>query len=220
MARGVEQQASASKTELYLVVPSSVGASGDFAALEAAMEAAQIAAVLVQADNGANDQAVMTRAIEIGKRVQPRGAAMLLQDRPGLVKATGADGAHLTGVESVQASVSGLKPDLIAGVGGVTSRHEAMLAAEFGADYILFGGPGADGRVLPFVTVLERVAWWSELFQIPCVGWAESVTEAAQIASAGAEFVAVSQFIWDDSRGPAAALVDVVTRLDDTEVVR
>lgn len=184
------------------------------------MGAAQVAAVLVQGNEGDSEDAWIARARTIGACVQPRGTAMLLQGHENLVKRSGADGAHLTGIEPFQAAVSGLKPEHIAGVGGLTTRHDAMLAAELGADYIMFGGLGSDGVEVPFEGVIDRVRWWSEVFQIPCVGWANALSEVGEIAAAGAEFVAVSGFVWDDSRGPAAALADVAARLDSTEVVR
>lgn len=184
------------------------------------MDAAQVAAVLIQAEEGASDEAWVTRAAEIGKRVQPRGTAMLLHGQSDLVKRTGADGAHLTGIEAFLAAVPGLKPNAIAGVGGLATRHDAMVAGELGADYILFGEPLPDAPRPPFAAVLERVSWWSELFEIPCVGWAESLDEAAEIAAAGADFVAVAGFIWNDARGPAAALAAAAARLDDAEVVK
>ena len=39
------------------------------------------------------------------------------------------------------AAVASLKPDRIAGCGGLATRHDAMLAAESGADYVMFGEP-------------------------------------------------------------------------------
>ena len=42
-----------------------------------------------------------------------------------------------------------LKPERIVGVGGLATRHDAMLAAEQGADYVMFGEPdqvGANAR--------------------------------------------------------------------------
>ena len=39
-----------------------------------------------------------------------------------------------------------LKPDRIAGVGGLSTRHDSMVAGETGADYVLFGEPDAQRR--------------------------------------------------------------------------
>ena len=56
-----------------------------------------------------------------------------------------------------------LKPKYIAGCGGLATRHDAMLAGESGADYVMFGEPDRDGHRPRFEAVLERVAWWAEV---------------------------------------------------------
>ncbi len=57
--------------------------------------------------------------------------------------------------------------------------------------------------------IAERLQWWAELFEPPCVGFAASREEAYEFAEAGADFVLVGDFIWADPRGAAAALVEV-----------
>jgi thiamine-phosphate pyrophosphorylase len=220
MQSRAKEQSSKLRPQLYLVTTPSIGATGDLSGLEAVLDAASVAAVLVWRDGSEGENAFVRRALAIGERVQGRGVAMLLRDQAGLAQRSQADGAHLTSVESLRAAVPSLKPDLIAGAGGLVSRHDAMVAAELGADYIMFGGPDLDGRTPPFPAVLERVAWWSEVFEVPCVGWAETVTQAVDLANAGADFVAVGEFIWNDARGPAVAMAAVATAIGDVEVVR
>ena len=88
-------------------------------------------------------------------------------------RARGADGAHRDRHRRIRATRSStLKPDWIAGVGGLASRHDAMTAAEHGADYVMFGEPDAAGVRPSFAAIEERVAWWAELFETPCVGYA------------------------------------------------
>jgi thiamine-phosphate pyrophosphorylase len=43
----------------------------------------------------------------------------------------------------------------------------------------------------------ERVAWWAEVFETPCVAYAASLAEVGTLASAGADFVALGEWIWD-----------------------
>jgi thiamine-phosphate pyrophosphorylase len=74
---------------------------------------------------------------------------------------------------------------------------------------VLFGEPDARGQRPSVEAVVERLQWWAELFEPPCVGFAASAGEAYEFATAGADFVLVGDFIWNDSRGPAAALADV-----------
>jgi thiamine-phosphate pyrophosphorylase len=126
-----------------------------------------------------------------------------------LVARGGADGAHLTGIETMADALPTLKPDRIAGVGGLATRHDSMAAGEAGADYVLFGEPDARGQRPSTEAIAERLQWWAELFEPPCVGFAGSREEAREFAVAGADFVLVGDFIWADPRGPAAMLSEV-----------
>ena len=94
-----------------------------------------------------------------------------------------------------------------------------MLAAEQGADYVMFGEPDRDGRRPSFDAILERVAWWAEVFEVPCVGFAASAAEIEPIAKAGAEFVALGEWIFLDARGPAKAITEAAAHLTLPETV-
>jgi thiamine-phosphate pyrophosphorylase len=91
-----------------------------------------------------------------------------------------------------------------------------MLAGESGADYVMFGEPDAAGHRPAVDAVIERVAWWAEIFQIPCVAYAARVDDVEALARAGADFVAIGAAIWRDRRSFAAA----VERLTAAEPVR
>jgi thiamine-phosphate pyrophosphorylase len=151
--------------------------------------------------------------------VQGKGAALLLAGHPELVARAGADGAHLSGIEPLAAAMGTLKPDRIAGCGGLSTRHDAMLAAEAGADYVMFGEPDSRQRRPSFDAVLERVAWWADVFEIPCVGFATSFDEIARLAGAGADFVAVGDCIFGDARGPRTAAAEAARALAHAEAV-
>jgi thiamine-phosphate pyrophosphorylase len=56
--------------------------------------------------------------------------------------------------------------------------------------------------------IAERLQWWDELFEPPCIGFAASREEAFEFARVGADFVLVGDFIWADPRGAKAALID------------
>jgi thiamine-phosphate pyrophosphorylase len=94
-----------------------------------------------------------------------------------------------------------------------------MLAAERGADYVMFGEPDRDGRRPAFAAVLDRVAWWAELFEIPCVGWAMNLDEVAALAVAGADFVALADAVWADPHGPGSAVAAATAQLRKSEPV-
>ena len=183
---------------LYLVTPP-LGDAGAIAdVLADALNAAEIAAVLVRLEDG-DEAALLERVKTLRILIQSNGAALLLDGHAGLVARAECDGVHLTGTDALRAAAPGLKPKYIAGCGGLGTRHDAMLAGESGADYVMFGEP--NGRRPSFDAVIERVAWWTEIFQVPCVGYAANVDEVEALARAGAEFVAVDEAVW---RSPAS----------------
>lgn len=178
------------------------------ATLPALLAAVDVAAVLVRLKQ--TDQRTMISRIKaLAPVIQNNNAALLLDGHVELVARAGADGAHLTGIEAMQEALPSLKPDRIAGVGGLTTRHESMTAGEAGADYVLFGEPDAKTQRPSVEAIAERLEWWAELFEPPCVGFAASCDEVHEFAAAGADFILVGDFIWEDARGAAAALIEV-----------
>jgi len=153
----------------------------------------------------ADEQTLIDRIKVLAPLVQDSGAALLLDGHPELVARTGADGAHVSGV-AVASAISSLKPQWIVGTGGLRTRHDAMIAAEAGADYVMFGEPDSVGRRPSFAALTERVAWWSELFEIPCVAYAERFGEMGELCKAGADFVAIGEAAFADPHACAAAM--------------
>lgn len=192
---------------LYLATPIVDDAASLLAELPGLLAAADVAAVLLRLKQ--TDQRTMISRIKaLAPVVQNAGAALLVDGHPDLVARGGADGAHLTGIAALEEAVPSLKPDRIAGVGGLQTRHDSMSAGEIGADYVLFGEPDANGERPSAEAIAERLDWWAELFEPPCVGFATSLQEAHDFAASGADFVLVGDFIWADPRGPKAALGD------------
>jgi thiamine-phosphate pyrophosphorylase len=203
---------------LYLVSPQVADAAALAGALTAALASADVAAVLVRLTAG-DERSLINSGKKLAPLVQDTGAAFLLAGYPDLVARMGADGAHLTGIDAFTAAQAALQPERIAGCGGLTTRHDAMLAGEAGADYVLLGEPDPSGHRPAFEAIAERVAWWAEIFQPPCVAFAATLAEVGALATAGADFVAVGDCIFGDSRGPAAALADAARRIAVPEVV-
>ena len=177
------------------------------------LTAADIAAVLVRL-RAAEPRGMIARVKTLAPAIQNAGAALLLDGELldgqfELVARAGADGAHLTGIKALEEALPGLKPDRIAGCGGLVTRHDSMGAGELGADYVLFGEPDAQGKRPSPDAVAERLQWWAELFEPPCIGYAATREEAYEFALAGADFVLVGDLVWADARGAATALADV-----------
>jgi thiamine-phosphate pyrophosphorylase len=193
---------------LYLATPVVDDPASLIGTLPALLAAADVAAVLVRLKQ--TDQRTMIARIKaLAPVIQNNNAALLLDGHVELVARAGADGAHLTGIEAMQEALPSLKPDRIAGVGGLTTRHDSMAAGEAGADYVLFGEPDARRQRPSAEAIAERLEWWAELFEPPCVAFAASREDASEFAAAGADFILVGDFIWEDARGAAAALREV-----------
>ncbi len=200
------------RQRLYLVTPQ-VGDTASFERdLGGALQAGDIAAVLLRLEP-ADERTLINRAKTIAAVVQRRDVALLLDGYPEIAARAGADGAHLTGIAALTAAIRILKPDRIAGAGGLRSRHDAMLAAEAGADYVMFGEPDRRGDRPPFDAIEDRLAWWSELFESPCVGYAANLDEVAPLAQAGADFAALGDWIWTQTQAPAAMVAAAAGRL-------
>jgi thiamine-phosphate pyrophosphorylase len=196
------------RSRLYLFTPQLDDTTSFAGALDAALTAGDVAAVLLRLAD-ADERTLINRAKSIGGVVQRRDVALLLDGRPDIVGRAGADGAHLSGIEALRGALGGLKPDRIAGVGGLRSRHDAMLAAEANPDYMMFGEPdrrGNQARRPEFAAILERVEWWAELFQLPCIGYAAAADEIRPLAEAGADFVALGEWIWQEPSGAETAV--------------
>ncbi len=196
---------------LYLATQPLGDVSALVPVLKELLAAADVAAVLVRLADG-DERTLINRVKALVPAVQNAGAALLLDGHADLVARAGADGAHMTGVEELRPVQENLQPDRIVGVGGLHSRHDSMVAGEAGADYVLFGEPEAEQRPSA-EAIAERLAWWAELFEPPCVGYAETLDETEAFAGAGADFIMVGDIIWSDARGPQAALADVVQRI-------
>jgi thiamine-phosphate pyrophosphorylase len=198
---------------LYLATPEVEDPALLVSILPGLLAAADVAAVLLRLKM-ADQRSMISRVKTLAPAIQNAGAALLLDGQNlnnnfELVARAGADGAHVSGLAALEEALPSLKPDRIAGVGGLATRHDSMAAGEKGADYVLFGEPDANGKRPSVDAVAERLDWWAELFEPPCVAWAASREEAHAFVLAGADFILVGEAVWADPRGASAALAEI-----------
>jgi thiamine-phosphate pyrophosphorylase len=204
---------------LYLVTPLIEDAAAFAGTLRDAVATVDVAAVLLRLKT-AGERDLINRIKILAPLVQSRDTALVLDGHPEVAARAGADGAHLTGLAAFSAAVENLRPAKIAGCGGIASRDDAMVAGEQGADYVMFGDTSAEHRRAPLPAIVERIEWWAGLFEVPCVGFAASPSEIGPLRAAGADFVAVGDHIWDDSRGITTAVAEAARMLAPSEPVR
>ncbi|MDI4664901.1 thiamine phosphate synthase [Xanthobacter autotrophicus] len=176
-----------------------------------AVRAGDVAAVVLRLPEGGAAAGLPLR--EVAEAIQRQDAAVLVEGSDGMATAAGLDGVHVSDPRNLAATVRSLKPQSIVGAGGIDTRHDAMEAGESGADYVFFGSLDPWDRAFP--QVLDFVAWWAEVFEVPCVGLAASLDEAEELARAGADFVVLAEALVAD--GGAAAVAAARARLASVE---
>jgi thiamine-phosphate pyrophosphorylase len=140
----------------------------------------------------------------------------LVNDRPDLAAASGADGVHIGQSDASYDDARALLGDQkTIGVTCHDSRHLAMTAGEKGADYVAFGAffptTTKDAKYHPDPEILE---WCSTMTVLPCVAIGGITQEnCTPLIDAGADFLAVVSAVWDFSAGPEDAVAAFAAKL-------
>ncbi len=186
MGRGNE----ARSARLYVVV----GAGIAPAAVETLLASAPVAALLITPDHAPLDAAHAKPLVDLA---QAHGVAALIEGDAALARTLRADGVHLPWSKDIITRYGTAREILgghfIVGADAGRLRDDAMTLGEAGADYVGFGIPAhVEERETARARQLDLVAWWADLFEPPCVAFdAETIDDAAHLAVAGADFVAL-----------------------------
>lgn len=177
------------RCQIYLAAPSDT----DGALLARLLGRGSVASLLLRdADGGppARDAAQAVLSIAHG-----HGVPLVIAEDAELAGAIVADGVHIAANEALyQAARERLGSDAIIGADCGLSRHDALVLAERGADYVAFGGEGLED--CPATDAAEHVNWWQEVCEPPVVAWhCGGWDEAAALVAAGADFLAVSRLV-------------------------
>ncbi|MBA1155843.1 thiamine phosphate synthase [Microvirga mediterraneensis] len=209
---------------LYLITPVLEDAS--FAPrLAEACGTGAVAAVLLRL-GPADERSLINLVKALAPAAQEHGAAVLVSsegkaDLANVAARGGADGVHVPGDPTLVRELrERLKSERAIGVGAIRTRDDAMSLGEAGADYLLFGEPRPDGSVPSLESVVERAAWWAEIFETPCVAYAPSLDAVEALAATNAEFVALGDAVWTHADGPAAAVKAAAEILERQEASR
>lgn len=209
------------RTLLYLITPPKISdVAGFVKQFEAAIAGGDIASLQVRMKAGDEIDAPATRAIAQAVKpiCQTHEIALIINDSPQLCRALDADGVHLGADDmDIKAARDLVGPEVIIGATCKNSRHVAMMAGEAGADYVAFGAfyptKTKDQTSQADPDILE----WSQMFlTLPCVAIGGiTVDNAAPLVKAGADFLAVSNGVWNHPDGPAAAVAMFNRVIDD-----
>lgn len=132
------------------------------------------------------------------EQIQRHDCAVMVSNSIEAAKILKADGIHLnwrtTVVDDYDATRGLAGGQIMIGADAGKSRHDAMIIAERGADYIAFGVPETlKDQDSARQRQVDLISWWSELFEIPVVAFDIHTIEQARAAiAAGADFVAAT----------------------------
>lgn len=204
--------ASREPCQLYLITPPTISDMDQFVLdLEAALSAAPVACLQIRLKD-IDDLPLIHAADAIVPIAHKYGTSVLINDRPDIVEACRADGAHI-GQDDMDyfSSRELLGEDAIIGVTCHNSKELAFKAAMAGANYVAFGAFFDTPTKTPKTRAkLEILEWWQDTVEIPCVAIGGiTVDNAELVIKAGADFIAVSSGVWDHSKGPAKAVKDL-----------
>ena len=189
--------------QLYLKLPAKRSPSIESSFTQViAQSGTQGGCVLLCRDAAGRDAAAVDAAWadQTLQMAHDRDVAFLVEGDVELARRIGADGVHIAADAAVYTHArERLGADAIIGAGCGQSRHDAMLLAERGVDYVAFEAPARNSKP----ELASLIAWWSEIFVVPCVAFGvESPEEAKQLAGLGTDFVAPADSLW---RSPDAA---------------
>lgn len=150
----------------------------------------RVSAILI----GAADTAQADKLAEFTEAAQRQNLAVLIDENIAFARQAGADGVHSAAdPQKITSARETLGKDALIGVTAPLSRHDAMVLVEAGADYVAFGMAGGGNGAMR-EDGLEMIAWWAEMFEVPCVAWLDGAYGAGEIrrlADAGADYLAV-----------------------------
>jgi thiamine-phosphate pyrophosphorylase len=185
------------RSRLYLVLEARASAVVD-AALRGGVDIVQLR------DKELGDEALVAAAAEFRAACAEHGALFVLNDRPDLVEACGADGVHVgRGDAPVEEARAALGPDRLLGLSASTLEELAEVA---GADYVgvtAFATPTKEDAV---AGGLELVRAAAATLAVPwfAIGGID-LANAGEVVAAGAPGVAVVRAIRDAADPEAAA---------------
>ena len=155
--------------QLYLLTPPAIEPASFATDLAAALDTGDVASVLLLPESVGGDVGALRRAVDTLRPVaQQRDVAFLIDGHPALAAETGCDGVH-TCPDGPPYKVARLAvgPQAIVGYSARFSRHTAMVAAEQGADYVVFGRRHPSPEEV--AETMDLVGWWEALMEVPCV---------------------------------------------------
>lgn len=178
-------------TRLFLVAPDAISESLLIDCATAACSAGDCATILV-AENISQKSVEALQALNL--------AVILNNTEPRKVHHLKADGLQLSSLEDFKAARENLKNEVLGFLAGV-SRHEAMEAAEAGADYVAFTQTKQYAGI-------PIIGWWLDVTNLPAVAF--DPASDATLRSQNPDFIRPSDDMWGDADSASRVVKDLM----------
>ena len=202
----------ASTCRLYLITPPNIELPAYSNALKEALDGGDVACLQIRLKQVEDDE-IRKITESLQTILQNYDVAVIMNDRPDLAAELGCDGVHVGQADTPYMEARSIVgEEKIVGVTCKKSRHLAIEAADYGADYVAFGGFFRSSTKQSAETERadpEILSWWTQTTNVPCVAIGGiTVDNCKVLVEAGANMVCVVSGVWDYPTGPAAAVND------------
>jgi len=183
--------------EIYLITPPITNLEKFLEKLQKVIEKNKISCVRLRLLS-TKDKEIIETTLLVKKLLDKWNIPLLIENHYKIVTQLGLHGVHLTdGGHSIAKVRQELGSDYIIGVFCGHSKHQAIIAAENGADYVSIGPLAETKFGNEEKASIETFEWWSEVIEIPIVaeGNLDQITVKALLKYS--DFIAIGNEIWD-----------------------
>lgn len=207
--------ASDDDARIYLVTPTTLDAQSFAPVLADVLSEVAVVCVRLAMSDQADEDAWTSAANHLLPVCHDADVAMVVTDHFRLVEPLGLDGVHLATTRTPMRDVrKSLGDDRIVGAYAGNSRHDAMILAEAGADYVSLGPIGDVGALGSEDRAEDELFhWWAEMIETPVVAEGAVRPEDAKRLTEFTDFVVPDVTLWQSPENVVAMLRQYATAL-------
>jgi thiamine-phosphate pyrophosphorylase len=182
--------------QIYVISPPEIDVNNFVLLIEKIMYKTQISCIRLGLSSILKEELVKTIS-KIREFLIPFDIPIIIENHYKLVRELELNGVHLTdGSNSVKHARKHLGSDHIIGAYCGSSRHNALIAAEAGANYISMGPLVKNKHGNERITPIETFKWWSKFIEIPIVAEGNLNQNVIGKLLSVTDFVAIGSEIW------------------------